>query len=153
MNFPFDPSAPDPIIRRDFLKQLSAASTVAWMSGAPQLVRGKALEQPDAKADACILLWLAGGMAAPETFDPKRYAPFEVGMPVASVLSTFPSIPTSVDGLKICKGLENIAKVMDRATLIRSAVQPDLGSILHSRHQYHWHTGYVPPHTVACPHL
>ncbi len=153
MNFPFDPSAPDPIIRRDFLKQLSAASTVAWMSGAPQLVRGKALEQPDAKADACILLWLAGGMAAPETFDPKRYAPFEVGMPVASVLSTFPSIPTSVDGLKICKGLENIAKVMDRATLIRSAVQPDLGSILHSRHQYHWHTGYVPPQTVACPHL
>src|SRR5690606_11537054 len=26
-------------------------------------------------------------------------------------------------------------------------------SILHSRHQYHWHTGYVPPHTVACPHI
>ena len=42
---------------------------------------------------------------------------------------------------------------MDRATLIRSHVQPDLGHILHSRHQYHWHTGYVPPQTVACPHL
>jgi hypothetical protein len=42
---------------------------------------------------------------------------------------------------------------MDRGTLIRSAVQPDLGSILHSRHQYHWHTGYVPPQTVACPHI
>ena len=42
---------------------------------------------------------------------------------------------------------------MDRATLIRSAIQPDLGSILHSRHQYHWHTGYVPPQTVACPHI
>src|SRR5690606_33353896 len=26
-------------------------------------------------------------------------------------------------------------------------------SILHSRHQYHWHTGYIPPQTVACPHL
>src|SRR4029077_8565492 len=25
--------------------------------------------------------------------------------------------------------------------------------ILHSRHQYHWHTGYVPPQTVAAPHL
>ncbi|MEO0416590.1 MAG: DUF1501 domain-containing protein, partial [Verrucomicrobiota bacterium] len=37
--------------------------------------------------------------------------------------------------------------------LIRSAVQPDLGSILHSRHQYHWHTGYVPPLTVAAPHI
>jgi hypothetical protein len=32
-------------------------------------------------------------------------------------------------------------------------VVADLGHILHSRHQYHWHTGYVPPQTVACPHL
>ena len=42
---------------------------------------------------------------------------------------------------------------MDRGTIIRSAVQPDLGHILHSRHQYHWHTGYVPPQTVAAPHI
>ena len=92
-------------------------------------------------------------MAATETFDPKRYAPFEKGMAVDSVLSTFPAIDTVVDDIKICTGLENIARIMDRGTLIRSAVQPDLGSILHSRHQYHWHTGYVPPQTVACPHI
>jgi hypothetical protein len=42
---------------------------------------------------------------------------------------------------------------MDRATLVRSHVVADLGNILHSRHQYHWHTGYVPPQTVAAPHL
>ncbi len=148
-----DPDAPKAIVRRDFLKKLSAAGAAAWMSGEPRLVRGKGIEHPEAKADACILLWLAGGMAAPETFDPKRYAPFTKGMQVDSVLSTFPAIPTSVDGLQICRGLEHIARVMDRGTLIRSAVQPDLGSILHSRHQYHWHTGYVPPQTVACPHL
>lgn len=153
MNFEIDPNAPESIVRRDFLKKLGAASTAAMMSGAPQLVRGKDIEHPEAKADACILLWLAGGMAAPETFDPKRYAPFEKGMSVESVLSTFPAIDTAVDDIKICAGLENIASVMDRGTLIRSAVQPDLGSILHSRHQYHWHTGYVPPQTVACPHL
>ena len=92
-------------------------------------------------------------MGAPDTFDPKHYEPFEVGKPVAQVVSTFPSIPTAVDNIRISEGLENVAKVMDRATLIRSHVQPDLGSILHSRHQYHWHTGYVPPQTVACPHL
>ena len=153
MNFEIDPNAPESIVRRDFLKKLGAASTAAMMSGAPQLVRGKDIKHPEAKADACILLWLAGGMAAPETFDPKRYAPFEKGMSVDSVLSTFPAIDTAVDDIKICAGLENIASVMDRGTLIRSAVQPDLGSILHSRHQYHWHTGYVPPQTVACPHL
>tara|TARA_B100001093_G_scaffold146056_1_gene138797 strand:- start:19192 stop:20640 length:1449 start_codon:yes stop_codon:yes gene_type:complete len=153
MNFDIDPSAPHSIVRRDFLKKLGAASTAAWMSGAPQMVRGKDIEHPEATADACVLLWLAGGMAAPETFDPKRYAPFEKGMAVDSVLSTFPEIDTAVDEIKICAGLESIAGVMDRGTLIRSAVQPDLGSILHSRHQYHWHTGYVPPQTVACPHL
>jgi hypothetical protein len=32
-------------------------------------------------------------------------------------------------------------------------VAADLGSILHSRHQYHWHTGYEPPVNVAAPHL
>ncbi len=148
-----DPEAPEPVVRRDFLAKLSAAATAAWMSGEPRAVHAAGTGHPEARADACILLWMAGGMAAPETFDPKRHAPFAKGMEVASVLSTFPSIPTSVDGLRICEGLENIAGIMDRGTLIRSAVQPDLGSILHSRHQYHWHTGYVPPQTVACPHL
>ena len=143
-------------VRRDFLKRLSAASMAAWMTGEPQSIfansNGK-LEHPNAKADACILLWMAGGMAAPDTFDPKRYSPFEKGLEVKSMLSTFPAIDTVVDSIKICEGLENIAQVMDRATLIRSAIQPDLGSILHSRHQYHWHTGYVPPQTVAAPHI
>ena len=42
---------------------------------------------------------------------------------------------------------------MDRGTLIRSYTAGDLGFILHSRHQYHWHTGYAPPQTVAAPHI
>lgn len=92
-------------------------------------------------------------MAAPDTFDPKRYRPFEIGTPVNDVISTFPAIDTAVDNIKIARGLSQIGNVMDRATLIRSHVQPDLGSILHSRHQYHWHTGYVPPQTVAAPHI
>ena len=154
--FPCDPSAPEAVVRRAFLKQLSAAGTAALMAAAPRPLHAaqpSQEQQPTATADACIVLWMAGGMAAPETFDPKRYLPFQKGLRVADMLSTFPAIPTAVDGLQICAGLENIAGVMDRATLIRSAVQPDLGSILHSRHQFHWHTGYVPPQTVACPHL
>ncbi len=138
--------------RRDFLRKLSAASLAALGSGAP-VASAETIEHPAATADSCIILWMAGGMAAPETFDPKRYQPFVKGVPVGDILSTFPSIDTSVDSIKICAGLENVAKVMDRATLIRSAIQPDLGSILHSRHQYHWHTGYVPPQTVAAPHI
>ncbi len=151
---PLDPSLPEPLARREFLRMLAAAGAATLSMSAPRLLaESEKVVQPTATADAVILIWLAGGMAAPETFDPKRYAPYEKGLTYDRVLSTFPAIPTSVDGVRICEGLEHIAQVMDRGTLIRSAVQPDLGSILHSRHQFHWHTGYVPPQTVACPHI
>ena len=42
---------------------------------------------------------------------------------------------------------------MDRGTLIKTYRAADLGFILHSRHQYHWHTAYEPPLTVAAPHI
>ena len=141
--------------RRDLLKALAGASLAALAAGEPRPVGAadEKVEHPRPTADACILLWMAGGMAAPETFDPKRYVPFEVGVPSEKIMSTFPAIDTVVDNIKITEGLEHIAKIMDRGTLIRSHVLPDLGHILHSRHQYHWHTGYVPPQTVAVPHL
>src|SRR5919106_5384236 len=92
-------------------------------------------------------------MAPAETFDPNRYTPCEKGMGPSLVLSTFPAIDTAADNIKISQGLEHVAKVMDRATLIRSYKAGDLGFILHSRHQYQWHTGYAPPQTVAAPHI
>jgi hypothetical protein len=139
--------------RRDFLCEMTAAGLTTIAGGAPRLRAAETVKHPEPTADTCILLWMAGGMAAPDTFDPKRYQPFEIGTPVQKILSTFPAIDTVVDNIKLTEGLENVAKVMDRATLIRSHVVADLGNILHSRHQYHWHTGYVPPQTVACPHI
>jgi len=142
--------------RREFLETLAAAATATLALPEPRTwaaQQGPRLSHPAPRADAMIVLWMAGGMAAPDTFDPKRYKPFEPGLAVADVISTFPAIPTALDGVQICDGLPEIAAVLDRATLVRSHVQPDLGSILHSRHQYHWHTGYVPPQTVACPHI
>ena len=59
---------------------------------------------PVPRADACILLWMAGGMASPDTFDPKRYVPFEKGLPVERVMSTFPAIDTVVDNIKFTPG-------------------------------------------------
>ena len=100
-----------------------------------------------------ILLWMAGGMAQTETFDPKLYTPYETGLKSDRVLSTFPSIPTVLDGVQLSKGLEKTAKILDRGVLLRSHRVGDLGFILHSRHQYHWHTGYEPPQSVAVPHL
>jgi len=139
--------------RRDFLKTASAATLAALGAPAPRLFAGEELEKITPTADTLIILWMAGGMAHTETFDPKRYAPFDKGMEPNGVLSTFPSIPTAVDGVRFAEGLEQMASVMDRGTLIRTAQAADLGFILHSRHQFHWHTGYVPPQSVAAPHL
>jgi hypothetical protein len=140
--------------RRQFLAQLSAASLAALASSGPREARSEEpVKHPAATADTCILLWMAGGMAAPDTFDPKHYVPYKAGTPIKEIGSTFPQIDTVVSGLKFTEGLEHIARIMDRGTIIRSHQQPDLGNILHSRHQYHWHTGYVPPQTVAAPHI
>jgi len=140
--------------RREFLKTTSMATLAAMAATSP--VAG--LVSCDTKkikstADTVILLWMAGGMAHTETFDPKRYTPFETGMESNSVLSTFKSTPTVLDGIHFSEGLESIGKVMDRGTLIRSYVAADLGHILHSRHQYHWHTCYEPPQSVSAPHI
>jgi len=143
------------ISRRDFLKTASAATLSALAAGYPRRVWGadKAEERITPTADTLIILWMGGGMAQTETFDPKEYAPFEKGMQPARMASTFPSIDTSVDYIKFSQGLESMARVMDRGALIRSYTAGDLGFILHSRHQYQWHTGYAPPQTVAAPHI
>jgi hypothetical protein len=140
--------------RREFLRKISAASLAALAAGSPRAAFAlDAAKKPAATADTVILLWMAGGMAHTETFDPKRYAPYAPGLAADSVLSTFDSHPTALDGVKFATGLEEIGKVIDRGTLIRSHVVADLGAILHSRHQFHWHTCYEPPQSVAAPHL
>ncbi|MBI2686957.1 MAG: DUF1501 domain-containing protein [Acidobacteria bacterium] len=124
---------------------------LAAMAGAAPVLRAGPKITP--RADSMILLWMAGGMAQTETFDPKQYTPYETGLASEKVLSTFPSIPAAVDGTRLSKGLEQIGSVLDRGTLIRSHRVGDLGFILHSRHQFHWHTGYAPPQSVAVPHI
>jgi len=137
--------------RRDFLAGTAVGG--AALLSSPLRAAAENPKKLEPTADTLVLLWMAGGQAATETWDPKKYTPFERGMEAKAVYSTFSSIPTSADGIRISKGLPNIAKVMHHGTLIRTFKAGDLGFILHSRHQYHWHTGYVPPQTVAAPHI
>lgn len=139
--------------RRDFLRTASLATLSAMASGAPRMMGAEGMEKINPTADTLIVLWMGGGMAHTETFDPKRYTPFEKGLSPDRVLSTFPQIDTVVDPIKFSQGLEKLAAVMDRGSLIRTYTAGDLGFILHSRHQYHWHTGYAPPQSVAAPHI
>jgi hypothetical protein len=138
--------------RRGFMG-VTAAGTLAALAGRAPVLQASQAAAPKPTADAVIVLWMAGGMAQTETFDPKRYTPFAPGVGIDQVLSTFPTIDTVVDDIKFTQGLERIAGVIDRGTVIRSFQAADLGFILHSRHQYHWHTGYIPPQPMAMPHV
>ena len=138
------------VTRRGFMGATAAATLAALAGREPRMVHAAA---PTATADSVIVIWMAGGMAQTETFDPKRYTPFAPGVRTEQVLSTFPQIDTAVDHIKFSHGLERIGSVIDRGAVIRTFQAADLGFILHSRHQYHWHTGYIPPQTVAMPHL
>src|SRR5689334_22464193 len=101
----------DELTRRGFL---SASGILAALAGsAPRALWG-GTERPKPSADTLIVLWMAGGMAQTETFDPKKPAEFQTGMKAQEVLSTFRPIDTAVDNIKISEGLERIARVMDR---------------------------------------
>ncbi|MDP9077817.1 MAG: DUF1501 domain-containing protein [Bacteroidota bacterium] len=141
--------------RREFLKNTSMAALAAMAGGIPltNLLTSCNKKNLHSTADTVILLWMAGGMAHTETFDPKRYTPFTKGMQANSVLSTFKPMPTVLDGIDFSEGLQSIGSIMNKGTLIRSYMAADMGSILHSRHQYHWHTCYKPPQSVSAPHI
>jgi hypothetical protein len=65
------------------------------------------------RAKSLIIVFLTGGPSHHETFDPKPDAPPEIR-------GEFKTIPTSVPGLRIAEHLPQIAKRMDRCSLIRS---------------------------------
>ena len=142
--------------RREFLKKMGAASLAAMGTTIPAssfLSSCSSADRMPSSIDTVILLWMAGGMAHTETFDPKAYVPYEKGLDSKRILSTFPKVPTAVDDLFFSEGLASIGSVMDKGAIIRSYRAGDLGHILHTRHQYHWHTGYEPPQSVQPPHI
>src|SRR5580658_11331691 len=95
--------------RRDFLATASASLLSALAAGRPRVLVAADGQEKKEKiaptADCVVVLWMAGGMAHTETFDPKRYTPFYEGLASDRVLSTFPSIPTAVDNVRISQGL------------------------------------------------
>src|SRR3989442_757770 len=131
--------------RRDFLKTASAATLSAIAAGFPRQIQAETNEQIKPTADSVIVLWMAGGMAHTDTFDPKKYTAFERVLKPDQVLSPFPAIDSVVDNIKLTEGLENIAKVMDRGPLIPSYTAGDRGFFLTPPPQYKGHTGYPPP--------
>ena len=67
--------------RRGFIGATAGATLASLVGREPQQLRA-AQAPPKATADAVIVLWMAGGMASTETFDPKRYTPFAPGVAI-----------------------------------------------------------------------
>jgi hypothetical protein len=103
------------------------------------------------KADAVIFVWLPGGVPQADTWDPKKLTPFERGMKGSDLLGTCESIPTSVDGLQIGVGLEQMASVMHHGTVLRSLANETKFGAVHLKAQYYMMTGYLFPVGVKAP--
>jgi hypothetical protein len=69
------------------------------------------------KAKGILLIHLYGSPSQLEWADPKRDAPVEIR-------GTLDHIPSSLPGCDVCELLPNLAKVMDRTTVIRSMTHP-----------------------------
>ena len=77
-----------------------------------------ALSTTFGKAKRCIVLFLYGSPSQLETFDMKPQAPVEIR-------GTMNPIPSSLPGLDVCEYLPNMAKIMDRTTVVRSMSHPN----------------------------
>jgi hypothetical protein len=101
--------------RRDFLK-FGAAGLMGL--GLADLLRLEAVAaRKDAtkkkKANAVIMVWLGGGPATIDMWDLKPNAP-------EGIRGEFKPIDTSAKGVQISEHMPKMAKVMDKATIVRS---------------------------------
>jgi hypothetical protein len=107
------------LTRRAFLKR-SAQAALATSIATPLLssaASGATGSIPLGKAEHCVFLWLGGGMAQIDTFDPKP----QLGDPKAKKPGAYyPSIETVVPGVKVCEHLKQSAQLLDRYALIRT---------------------------------
>ena len=94
-----------------------------------------------AKADSVIHIFLPGGIAHQESFDPKPYAPLEYRGELGVV-------KTKLDGEVFSETLPKTAQVADKITVIRSFTH---GEAAHERGTHNMFTGYRPSPALQFP--
>lgn len=100
------------VTRRAFVQ--AGLSTVLGLSFADWLrLKAQAGSEMAGSARSIILVWLWGGPAHLDTWDPKPEAPLEFRGP-------FSSVATKVAGIRICELFPQLAKISDRYALVRS---------------------------------
>lgn len=120
------------------LLRLEAATSLASQVG---LKKSGASGVPNSgKPVNCILIWLDGGPSHYESFDPKPGAPSEIR-------GSFQDIATAVPGIRFSEAVPELAKVADKATVIRSVCHKDPN---HGGGNHYLMTGAPTPVPVAC---
>jgi len=129
--------------RRHFLK---TGATLSGSLALPHSLLAEALSPPiRGKAEHVISIWLGGGMAQTDTFDPKR-----VGDPKAKKAgSYYPSIDTAVPGVQVCEHLSHMAPLMDRVTAVRTVNHNVIDE--HAAATNRMHTGRPISGTISYP--
>ena len=92
-------------------------------------------------AKSVIHIYLPGGMAHQESFDPKPYAPLEYRGP-------FKSIKTKIPGVHFSENFKETAKIADKITVCRSMTH---GEAAHERGTHNMFTGYKPSPAIKFP--
>jgi hypothetical protein len=98
-----------------------------------------ALKEP--VAQSVIHIFLPGGLAAQESFDPKPFAPIEYRGPLNA-------IDTRLPGVQLSECLPQTAQILDKITLCRSMTH---GEAAHERGTHNMFTGYRPSPVVQHP--
>ena len=95
----------------------------------------------EGKAKSVINIFLPGGIASQESFDPKPYAPIEYRGPLGTV-------KTKIPGEVFSEHLKQLADVADKITVIRSLTH---GEAAHERGTHNMFTGYRPSPAIQYP--
>ncbi len=135
MNHPF---FRDSVSRREALRQ-AALVAGGWALGGAPLSAAAPAPAPGARAKAVIQIWLWGGPAHLDTFDPKPEAGRDYCGPFDKPLAT------NVDGIRINELMVNLAKQADKYSLIRSMTHGNNG---HETAAYIVQTGREPDRLV-----
>lgn len=129
--------------RREFIAAGVAASGLARAADQKPKLTGK--------ADSIIYIWLPGGMAQTDLWDPKQFTPYVPGMKGSQLRGTCDRIPASADGISLGAGLENMARVMNKGAILRTLSSETKFGAVHLKAQYYANTGYLFPSGVKAP--
>lgn len=134
---------PSPMNRRHFLG--TGASLAGGLALPSSLIADSSATLLRGRAEHVISIWLGGGMAQTDTFDPKL-----LGDPATKKAgSYYPAIDTAVPGVQVCEHLARLAPLMDRVTAVRTVHHDVIDE--HAAATNRMHTGRPISGTISYP--